>query len=238
MALADALRSTTWTGSDAASLIEAVDTFRYCGTSGGSANAQTITASPAITAYAAGQTFWFIAGFANTTASPTINVNSLGAKTMKRGDATTLQIGDLVAGGAYAIAYNGTGFLVLDPTPTWQTWTPTQTCSGAMTITGITNREHRYIIGLDSTAYVEATADYTLGGTQSINIFISLPFSITGHQGNVAFICAGSENGGAVTNGARWRIDSTPRIVVFKIGAANWTLGASASYSLQGSCKL
>lgn len=43
--------------------------FLWCSTSGGSANAQTLTPTPAITAYAAGQTFRFKAGFSNSGAT-------------------------------------------------------------------------------------------------------------------------------------------------------------------------
>jgi len=51
----------------------------YGGTSGGTANAQTITLTPAPSAYTSGMTFVFFAGATNTGAM-TLNVNGLGAK--------------------------------------------------------------------------------------------------------------------------------------------------------------
>ena len=44
-------------------------TTTWGGTSGGTANAQTLTLTPAITAYVAGQRFRFVAGFTNTAAT-------------------------------------------------------------------------------------------------------------------------------------------------------------------------
>jgi hypothetical protein len=87
----------------------------WAGTSSGN---DTITASvsPAITAYAAGQTFRFKAGGTNTGAA-TININSVGAKSIKKGadGATDPAAGDITAGGVYIIVYDGTNFQLFVP---------------------------------------------------------------------------------------------------------------------------
>ena len=86
----------------------------YVGTtSGGSANAQTLTPDPAITAYAAGMLFYFTAGFTNTTATPTVAVSGLTTKTIKKADGNGLSAGQITAGGFYGIMYNGTDFLIV-----------------------------------------------------------------------------------------------------------------------------
>lgn len=77
-------------------------------TSGGTGNAHTLTLSPAITAYSTGQTFVFKAGATNTGAA-TINVNSVGAKSIYHGGAA-LEGGEIVSGQMYVIIYNGTQF--------------------------------------------------------------------------------------------------------------------------------
>lgn len=71
----------------------------------------TITAStsPVTTSYAAGQTFRFVAAGANTGAV-TLNVNSLGAKSLTKNGATPLSAGDLVSGAVYQVTYDGTQF--------------------------------------------------------------------------------------------------------------------------------
>lgn len=89
--------------------------FTWAGTSSGN---DTITASvsPAITAYAAGQAFRFLAGGTNTGAA-TINLNSVGAVAIKKGKAgaTAMAAGDITAGGTYEIVYDGTNFQLLNP---------------------------------------------------------------------------------------------------------------------------
>lgn len=81
------------------------------GTSGGSANTQTISLTPALAAYIAGQRFIFIPGFRNTAAA-TININGLGAKTIKRADGSDLLSGDLFR--VSEIIYDGTNFRLLN----------------------------------------------------------------------------------------------------------------------------
>lgn len=83
------------------------------GTSGGTANAHTITLTPAITAYAAGQTFRFIPGAANTGAT-TIDINSVGAKNIFRSGAALLG-GELLTSEVAEIVYDGTQFQLISP---------------------------------------------------------------------------------------------------------------------------
>ena len=75
------------------------------GTSGGSANAQTLTLSPAITAYAAGMTFRFIAGATNTGAT-TLNVNSVGAANLMGPNGSALSSRTIVSGCMYEVTYD------------------------------------------------------------------------------------------------------------------------------------
>lgn len=77
----------------------------YGGTSGGSANAQTLTMSPAPLAYSAGQLFIFICGFTSTS-SWTVNANSLGAKNVVGVDA--------ISGRTIALLYDGTSLVPPD----------------------------------------------------------------------------------------------------------------------------
>lgn len=81
----------------------------------GAVNAYAIVMSPAITAYAIGQTFWFKAINTNSGTS-TINVNSVGIKTIKYGGTTDLTSGQIAANGIYGVYYDGTNFQLLNPT--------------------------------------------------------------------------------------------------------------------------
>lgn len=72
------------------------------------------TLAPAITAYATGNLFSFVAVATNTGAA-TINLNSLGAKSITKSGTTALVAGDLVSGQVYLIEYDGTRFQLVNP---------------------------------------------------------------------------------------------------------------------------
>lgn len=80
----------------------------------GAANAYVITPAPAIAAYVTGQIFSFKATSANTTAS-TLNVNALGAKTIKKAGSTDLAANDITAGYIVVVQYDGTNFQMINP---------------------------------------------------------------------------------------------------------------------------
>jgi hypothetical protein len=76
--------------------------------------ADTITAvaNPTLTAYATGNTFRFTSVGANTGAV-TINIDSLGAKDLKKFGSTALAAGDIPSGAAVEIYYDGTQFQLI-----------------------------------------------------------------------------------------------------------------------------
>ena len=76
-----------------------------------------ITLSPAPSAYTTGMVIFFKANTANTGAA-TINVNSLGAKTIKKNVSADLDTGDISASQINAIVYDGTNFQLLSRTGT------------------------------------------------------------------------------------------------------------------------
>jgi hypothetical protein len=87
-------------------------------TSGGTANAQTLTYSVAPTAYVQGDSYCFIVGASLTnTSSVTLNVNGLGAKAVTKLGTTALQGGELVAGAVACVQYDGTQFQLLTGDP-------------------------------------------------------------------------------------------------------------------------
>lgn len=81
----------------------------YVATVGGTADVITLTPSPAITAYAAGQTFEWIASGTNTT-NVTVNVSGLGAKALTKNGATALAANDIISGEIICAEYDGTQF--------------------------------------------------------------------------------------------------------------------------------
>lgn len=80
----------------------------WCGTAGGTADAFTLSPSIAITAYAAGQAFQFVAVGTNT-GPVTVNVSGVGAKAVQV-SGSALSGGEVVSGKLYSIRYDGTQF--------------------------------------------------------------------------------------------------------------------------------
>ena len=68
--------------------------------------------APAITAYASGQSFFFVSAGANTGAV-TMNLNSVGAKAITKEGATALVAGDIPSGALVHIVYDGTRFQLI-----------------------------------------------------------------------------------------------------------------------------
>ena len=101
------------------------------------------TLSPAPTAYATGNLFSFVAVATNTGAA-TINLNSLGAKSITKSGVTALAAGDIVSGQLYLIEYDGTRFQLINPSTLTVSsisfgstgLTPATATTGAVTVAG------------------------------------------------------------------------------------------------------
>ena len=99
------------------------------------------TVSPSVGAYAVGQIFAFVAAATNTGAV-TINISSLGAKSITRLGSTALIAGDLIINSVAFIVYDGTQFQLLNPNTftnitftgnaTFAAYTETITASGTV----------------------------------------------------------------------------------------------------------
>lgn len=81
----------------------------------GASDTYAITLSPVPTSYATGMQVIFKANTVNTGAA-TLNVNSLGAKTIVKNVSTTLEDGDIQASQICTVVYDGTNFVLQNPT--------------------------------------------------------------------------------------------------------------------------
>lgn len=91
------------------------DTIRRAGdyaTAGGTGDVITLAIDASIAAYTAGQVFKFKAAAANT-GSATLNVNSIGAKTIKKNNDQNLVANDIENGQIVEVVYDGTSMLML-----------------------------------------------------------------------------------------------------------------------------
>jgi hypothetical protein len=120
-------------------------------TAGGTADAKTLTYAVAPAAYYTGQIFAFIANTVNT-GTCTLNVNTLGAKTLKKdvaGTMTALSAGDMPAGTRVMVAYDGTDMI-------WVNW------QGASTAVPTANSTTEVLTGTDTTKFTTADSGAAL----------------------------------------------------------------------------
>jgi hypothetical protein len=166
-------------------------------TSGGSANAQTLTYSVCPAALVQGQVHAFIAGFTNTGAT-TLQVKdgstSLTAKNVKIGS-SALVSGQIVLGRPYVVHYDGASYQLLNPSIAtgWTTETPTVT-SGTGSFTSVSCSQ-KYLRANDI-VYVIGSVTFTTVGTAAGTVLVPIP------AGASAGTAAGSIVGsGVMSNG-------------------------------------
>lgn len=148
---------------DAMSLANAQDgTGVYAGTVGGTADVITLTLSPVITAYAAGQRFSFIASGANTT-NVTVNVNSVGAKAVTKNGTTALVANDILSGMIVVIEYDGTQFQLITQANLVDK-SSTQTVAGVKTFSGANVHSGNNTFSGDNTHSGISTFSGTIAG--------------------------------------------------------------------------
>ena len=91
-------------------------TFQYL-TSVTGTNTVTALAPISMTAYAAGQVFRFIVAATNTS-SVTLNINSIGAKSITKNGTTALTANDILINSVVEVIYDGTQFQLVNPANT------------------------------------------------------------------------------------------------------------------------
>lgn len=118
-------------------------------------------------------------------------------------------------------------------------WSPTVTGSGSMTVGSLAQKNTEYL-RIGGLMYFRCCLAFTLGGTQSTQINISVPLAGTADNVSTAWSCAAEQGSNAYGVGAReearWRYDGS-NIAVFLTNGASWTLGATLVH-IQGSYKI
>jgi hypothetical protein len=144
----------------------ATDAVRFGQLQTGAVNLLTVTGTdtlignlvPALTAYTAGNAFYFVAAATNTSAM-TINIDGLGVKDIRRLGSVALAAGDIVAGQIALIVYNGTNFQLLD---------------------GNAFSNLRVSDTLNLSAYTETVSAYsTVGASQTLSIAVGTVLTAT-----------------------------------------------------------
>lgn len=190
-----------------------VQTYDYAADAGGT-DAYAITVAPVPTAYVTGQVFRFKANTANT-GTATLNVNSLGALTLKKPSAsgyTTLETGDILANQLVEVMYNGTDLIV------------TSTLSSALSSSGL---YYSQTIGTNLNGVTTAATAFNMFTSETDG---SVLYSVLRAGNTSAFL----ERWAKDSTGAYYRTHSvshsTPGGVNFTSNTARFGLAVVGSY--------
>jgi len=194
--------------------------FVWGGTAGGTADALTLTLTPAITSYVDGLAIRFRTGSAaNATATPTLSVNGLAAHTITNADGTPIAAGDLPANSVVEVVYSNSAWRlsVLPRLTTWQLQNGSFVWGGtaggtadALTLT-LTPPITAYAEGLTVRFRVGPATNNTTTPTLAINGLTA--HTITKYDG--ASLAAGDLPANSVVevvyNNGAWRLMITPQ---------------------------
>ena len=143
-------------------------------------NTLTGLATPALSGYAAGAQYSFIAQNTNT-AAVTIDIDTLGVKSITKFGTTALAAGDIIAGALMLIEYDGTRFQLLNVTNNSFKYIVEPTTISATAATGTIN----YDVATQSIVYytTNATANWTINfralSSATLNSLMSTGQTIT-----------------------------------------------------------
>lgn len=205
-------------------------TLLYGGSAGGTADALTLTLTPAPSALTAGMVVSFFAGADNTGAC-TLNVNSLGATAIRAGRANTVALGAraIRSGEVVHVYYDGGFWRLLGGREGQKTYSPSYSPGGTMTWTETAITAIYEVINGRCSFMVKATG--TVGGTPSDQLGISLP--VTAAQANSSVAC-GYVDSSAVKHACVGFLTSTTVATVTKTGSVALTSGAGQIVYVSG----
>jgi len=177
-------------------------------------NTLTGLATPALGGYATGAQFSFIAQNTNT-AAVTIDIDTLGVKSITKFGTTPLAAGDIIAGALMLIEYDGTRFQLLNVTSNTFKYIVEPTTISATAATGTIN----YDVATQSIVYytTNASANWTLNfralSSATLNSLMAIGQTITvtfmATQGATAYYnSAVTIDGAAIT--PKWQSGITP----------------------------
>jgi hypothetical protein len=223
---------TSTSGANFNAVANAVDgalTCKWGGTTGGSANAYTLTPSPAWTSTTRAEIrYVLLTPHASNTGASTLNVSTIGnAAITYKGQA--LVGGELVQNVEALLVWDGTSYDLVNHGGGWATWTPSYgTNNGAHWTTVTTNRASYQRHGNRVDFMINASG--TTITTDPTQLQFSLPVTASG-----GFVGGGASISNGTVYAGHWGLSTTTVAYVSRYDTGLLGLGASRSINLQGS---
>ncbi len=207
--------------------------FIWLGTTGGTATAQTATATPAITAYKAGQKFRMQIGSGlgstgSVATAHTININSIGAKNIVNNeDSTNPTLGTWVAGALMELVYDGTNFRITNDPGGWLTYTPTLASTpGSASSTSTSGVFRKFGLQI----IVKASGSWTQNTSAAAYATLTLPVNANGTDQ----FMSGSAAPGASALGAVVYNSAATSMRVYVYDVSTFPVGSTRYVYMQG----
>lgn len=175
MALADLIRSATYSAETLADTLESIYELNVpLGDTTGSSNAYVGTTGYSFTSLTEDAIYTFTANFTNTGAA-TLNIDSIGAVNIRLLDGSLALIAGMIRSGlVYRVMYDGTQFILLNPSR--GTYTPTFSGSSGSWSSHTTSRADCQISGTEQLIIIDTSG--TLN-TTSAYLIITTPYAST-----------------------------------------------------------
>jgi hypothetical protein len=222
MAFADTIRTARPTRENIADLIEqaGMGISNYCTSTSGT---NTITATcSSVTAYATGQHYWFLPAN-NNTGAVTLNINSLGAKSVTTQNGRALVLNMLVANIWAHVAYNGTNLVLMNVQEEWADYTPTFGASAGTWTPGI-YRARYYIKDNYSTVL---SIRLSSGAVSSTPAYLTMTLPTTGKNitdyNQYIPMYLNADSGGFIGSGHGFVIPNSSVLQIYKSSLAAFT---------------
>ena len=187
---------------------EDVNNVQFCGTTGGSANVQTLTPALPVSAYFVGFACRGIAGFTNTNAT-TLSISGLAATAMRKKTSAGLAAftgGELFLGEQFEIVYDGTFFQLASE--------PAGSADQISTI--------RFKKGSNVSNYVAATGSFAAVDNTNLSQALTIPI---GYQLAISAAGTMSPTGGTTT----WYIALFDGVSKLTEQTLSWTAGGASN---------
>lgn len=118
--------------------------------------------------------------------------------------------------------------------PTWSSWVPTMSAGGSMTVSSVSVLLATYVQNGPAVTF-SLSLSFTLGGSASADVYISLPIAPAGFVDYIFLAASGTPAGGPEGVLQAWATTLVPGgLLLHTNPSASWPLGAQVGIRVSG----